>query len=310
MKEKIRRLARIPPQQLRAFEAVARLGSVTRAAAELHVTQPTVSVQLRELAVAVGQPLFEPVGRRLRLTQAGEALQQTVGELTSCWARFDTRLAEIHGLLRGRLRISAVTTAEYFVPDLVGPFAAAHPGVEIELAVENRDREIERLQRADDDLAVMMLPPAGLPLERVPFLDNPLVVIAPPGHRLAGRRIRLAQLAGERWLMREPGSGTRQVAEEHFAAVGFEPTVAMSLGSNEAIKHAVSAGLGVAVVSQLAVQPPSRVAPASAPAGLAILQVARFPIRRHWSVVWRRDQPLTAAARRFVAYLQEPPGVG
>jgi DNA-binding transcriptional LysR family regulator len=305
MKEKIRRLARIPPQQLRAFEAVARLGSVTRAAAELHVTQPTVSIQLRGLAVAVGQPLFEPVGRRLRLTQAGEALQRTVGELTSCWARFDARLAEIDGLLRGRLRIAAVTTAEYFVPDLVGPFAAAHPGVEIELAVENRDRVIERLQRAEDDLAVMMLPPAGLPLERVPFLDNPLVVIAPPGHRLAGRRIRLEQLAGERWLMREPGSGTRQVAEEHFAAVGFEPTVAMSLGSNEAIKHAVSAGLGVAVVSQLVVQPPSGIAPGGAPAGLAMLQVARFPIRRHWSVVWRRDQPLTAAARRFVAYLQE-----
>src|SRR5512135_250302 len=255
MKSRTRRLTRIPPQQLRAFEAVARLGSVTGAAAELHVTQPTVSVQLRELAAAVGEPLFEPAGRKLRLTQAGESLQQTVGEITSCWARFEARLAEIHGLLRGRLRIAAVTTAEYFVPDLVGPFAAAHPGVELELAVENRDRVIERLERAQDDLAVMMLPPSAMPLERVPILDNPLVVIAPAGHRLAGRRIRLAQLAGERWLMREPGSGTRLVAEEHFENVGFAPDVAMSLGSNEAIKHAVAAGLGVAVVSQLVVQP-------------------------------------------------------
>jgi len=307
MKGKRRRLERIPPQQLRAFEAVARLGSVTGAAAELHVTQPTVSVQLRELSAAVGEPLFEPAGRKLRLTQAGEALQQTVGEITSCWAKFDARLAEIHGLLRGRLRIAAVTTAEYFVPDLVGPFAAAHPGVEIELAVENRDRVIERLGRAEDDLAVMMLPPSGLPLERVPFLDNPLVVVAPAGHRLAGRRIRLDQLAGERWLMREPGSGTRLVAEEHFAARRFAPQVGMSLGSNEAIKHAVAAGLGVAVVSRLAVQPPPQAAPA--PHGLAILGVARFPIRRRWSVVWRRDQPLTAAARRFVAYLQERAGL-
>lgn len=307
MKQKRRRLERIPPQQLRAFEAVARLGSVTAAAAELHVTQPTVSVQLRELSVAVGEPLFEPAGRKLRLTQAGEALQQTVGELTSCWARFDARLAEIHGLLRGRLRLAAVTTAEYFVPDLVGPFAAAHPGVEIEIAVENRDRVIERLGRAQDDLAVMMLPPSELPLERVPFLDNPLVVIAPAGHRLAGRRVRLDQLAGERWLMREPGSGTRRVAEEHFAAKGFAPNVAMSLGSNEAIKHAVAAGLGVAVVSQLVVQPTSPDLTGLAPAGLTVLQVAGFPIRRRWSVVWRRDQALTAAARRFVAYLQEPP---
>ena len=306
MKRKRRRLARIPPQQLRAFEAVARLGSVTGAAAELHVTQPTVSVQLRELAVAVGEPLFEPAGRRLRLTQAGEALQQTVGEIASCWARFDARLAEIHGLLRGRLRIAAVTTAEYFVPDLVGPFAAAHPGVEIQLAVENRDRVIERLERAQDDLAVMMLPPSGLPLERVPILDNPLVVIAPAGHRLAGRNIRLSQLAGERWLMREPGSGTRLVAEEHFAARRFAANVVMSLGSNEAIKHAVAAGLGVAVVSRLVVHPPSPAADGPAPSGLAVLQVAGFPIRRRWSVVWRRDQSHTAAARRFVAYLQEP----
>jgi DNA-binding transcriptional LysR family regulator len=307
MKQKRRRLERIPPQQLRAFEAVARLGSVTAAAAELHVTQPTVSVQLRELSLAVGEPLLEPAGRKLRLTQAGEALQQTVGELTSCWARLDARLAEIHGLLRGRLRLAAVTTAEYFVPDLVGPFAAAHPGVEIEIAVENRDRVIERLGRAQDDLAVMMLPPSELPLERVPFLDNPLVVIAPAGHRLAGRRVRLDQLAGERWLMREPGSGTRRVAEEHFAAKEFTPNVAMSLGSNEAIKHAVAAGLGVAVVSELAVQPPAVTATGPAPSGLAVLQVAGFPIRRRWSVVWRRDQALTAAARRFVAYLQEPP---
>ena len=112
MKRRKPHLARIPPQQLRAFEAVARLGSVTGAAAELHVTQPTVSVQLRELAAAIGEPLFEPAGRRLRLTQSGEALQQTVGEITSCWARFEARLAEIHGLLRGRLRIAAVTTAE------------------------------------------------------------------------------------------------------------------------------------------------------------------------------------------------------
>jgi DNA-binding transcriptional LysR family regulator len=307
MKGKTRRLARIPTQQLRAFEAVARLGSVTGAAAELHVTQPTVSVQLRALAEAVGEPLFEPAGRKLRLTQAGEALQQTVAEITSCWARFDARLAEIHGLLRGRLRIAAVTTAEYFVPDLVGPFAAAHPGVELQLAVENRDRVIERLERGEDDLAVMMLPPSDLPLERVPFLDNPLVVIAPAGHRLAGRRIRLGQLAGERWLMREPGSGTRLVAEEHFAAKGFAPNVAMSLGSNEAIKHAIAAGLGVAVLSQFVVQPPSAAATGPARFGLAVLQVAGFPIRRRWSVVWRRDQSLTAAARRFVAYVQEAP---
>jgi len=302
MKRPARSLQRVTPQQVRAFEAVARLGSVTRAAEEMHVTQPTVSVQLRELARAVGEPLFQMTGRRIRLTQAGETLQRTVGEITACWTRFESSMAEIHGLLRGRLRVAAVTTAEYFVPDLVGPFAAEHPGVRIELAIENRDRVVERLNRAEDDLTIMMLPPAGLAVESVPILDNPLVVIAQAQHRLAGRRVRLAQLGGERWLMREPGSGTRLVAEQHFAAAGFLPNVAMSLGSNEAIKHAVAAGLGVAVISRLAVDsslPPRH----RQGAGIAVLDVVRFPIRRSWSVVWRRDQPQTLAAKRFVAYL-------
>jgi LysR family transcriptional regulator, low CO2-responsive transcriptional regulator len=306
------RLLRITPQQLRAFEATARLLSVTRAAQSLHVTQPTVSVQLRELAQAVGEPLFETVGRRIRLTQAGEAMQQTVGEITACWQRFESRLAEFHGLVRGRLRIAAVTTAEYFVPDLVGPFAAAHPGVSIELAVENRDRVVDRLQRNVDDLAVMMLPPDDLPLSAAPFLDNPLVVIAAADHPFAQRdkAIALSRLAKERWLLRETGSGTRMAAEQFFAQRQFVPNVAMSLGSNEAIKHAVNAGLGIAVLSRLAVtqelavarsHPRSRTSARS----LVELKVSGFPIKRQWSVVWRHDQPQSAAAKRFIDYLSQ-----
>ena len=224
---------------------------------------------------------------------------------SNCWRRFESRLAELNGLVRGSLRIAAVTTAEYFVPDLVGPFAAAHPGVEIELAIENRGGVVARLQRGIDDMAVMMMPPEDLPLERQPFLDNPLVVIAPAGHRLAGKRLRLVSLAGERWLMREPGSGTRMAAERHFAELGFDPKVAMSLGSNEAIKHAVAAGLGIALLSMVAVRPPVGRARATTAEGLEILKVAGFPLRRRWSVVWRRDRPLTIAARRFVEHLSE-----
>lgn len=307
-------LLRVTPQQLRAFEATARLLSVTRAAESLHVTQPTVSVQLRELAEAVGEPLFETVGRRIRLTQAGEAMLQAVEEWGAMWQRFESKLAEIHGLVRGRLRIAAVTTAEYFVPDLLGPFAAAHPGVTIDLAVENRDRVIERLQRGVDDLAVMMLPPDDLPLERAPFLDNPLVVVAPSTHPLAHqkKRIALSRLAKERWLLRETGSGTRMAAEQFFAEHQFVPNVVMSLGSNEAIKHAVGAKLGIAVLSRLAMAnnlgaPPhgSEVRSRDRRSGLVELNVSGFPIERQWSVVWRRDQPLSAAAKRFVAYLRE-----
>jgi len=290
---------RITPQQLRAFEAAARLGSITHAARELHVSQPTVSIQLRQLANAVGEPLIEIVGRRLRLTQAGEALQGTIGELGQCWQRLESSLAEARGLVRGRLRIAAVTTAEYFVPDLLGIFAAAHPGVEIELAIENRDRLVERLQRNLDDLTVMMLPPDSLALERVPFLGNPLVVIAARQHLLQGQLLALEQLAQQRWLMREQGSGTRKVAEQHFAECGFVPKVAMSLGSNEAIKHAASAGLGVAVISELAVRAAGVVDPA-----LAILNVGGFPLQRQWFVVWRKDQHQSVAAKRFVEYLK------
>jgi DNA-binding transcriptional LysR family regulator len=305
MKDRVDRLLRTSAQQLRCFEATARLGSVTRAAQELHVTQPTVSVQLRELAHVMGEPLLETAGRRMRLTQAGEVLLQTVAEIRECWERHEARMGEMRGLMRGRLRIAAVTTAEYFVPDLLGPFSAAHPGVDIELAVENRDRVVERLSRGADDLAVMMVAPADMPLQSVPFVDNPLVIIAPPSHPMAGRRLRLSSLAGERWLMREAGSGTRLVAEHHFAHAGFEPRVAMSLGSNEAIKHAVAAGLGVAVISRLAVQPELD-APRSR-ARLVELQVAGFPIKRRWSVVWRKDLPHTLAARRLVEYLQRHP---
>ena len=300
MTTRIDRLLRVSAQQLRCFEAAARLGSITRAAEELHVTQPTVSVQLRELAGFLGEPLLQVHGRRLRLTEAGEALQQTVAELRGCWERFDARVGEIRGLLRGTLRIAAVTTAEYFVPDLLGPFAAAHPGIDIELAIENRDRIVARLQRGSDDLCVMMLPPPDLPLDSVPFLDNPLDIVAPATHRLAGRAVELAALADERWLMREPGSGTRTVAEAHFAAEGFQPRVAMSLGSNEALKHAVAAGLGIAVLSRIAVRDARSADDAPA---LVALPVRGFPLRQRWYAVWRRDRPRSPASRRLAEYL-------
>jgi LysR family transcriptional regulator, low CO2-responsive transcriptional regulator len=306
MPSPIKRLMRISPQQLRAFEATARLMSITRAARELHVSQPTISVQLRQLAELVGEPLFEPLGRGIRLTLAGEALVDAVGDISTAWQRFEGRLSDLRGLVRGRLRIAAVTTAEYFVPDLLGPFGVQHPGIDIELAVENRDRVIARLHQQIDDLAVMMLPPEDLPLQSLPFLDNPLVVIAAAQHPLAGRGhpVPLEALSGERWLMREPGSGTRWVAERHFAAHGFTPRLAMSLGSNEALKHAVGAGLGIGVISALAVAPPGQGGHHDGHAPWVPLPVAGFPIHRQWSLVWRTDLPLAPPARQFVTYLE------
>ncbi len=318
----LKRLMRITPQQLRAFEAVARLLSVTRAARELHVSQPTVSVQLRQLAELVGEPLFEPMGRGIRLTHAGTLLQDTANELAHCWQGFESRLAEFRGLTRGRLRLAAVTTAEYFVPDLLGPFGAMHPGIDIELAVENRARVIARLHQQADELAVMMLPPDDLRLHSLPFLDNPLTVIAHRNHPLAARSApaALEELAHDRWLMREVGSGTRWVAERHFSAQGFSPRIAMSLGSNEALKHAVGAGFGVAVISRLAIGGASAVPDATAGTAPGAgsntpwveLPIQGFPLVRPWLLVWRADALLPAPARQFVSYLQSrhatPPG--
>jgi LysR family transcriptional regulator, low CO2-responsive transcriptional regulator len=213
-------------------------------------------------------------------------------------------MAEMHGLVRGRLRIAAVTTAEYFVPDLLGPFVEAYPGVDIELAVENRDRVVDYLARGTFDLAVMMLPPDDLPLHAQRFLNNPLVVIAKAGHALAGRRIKLATLSNERWLMREPGSGTRMAAKQYFQVQGLDAQVAMNLGSNEAIKHAVAAGPGIAVVSQLAVVDDLARSDSQKISKLVALKVLGFPLKRHWSVVWRKDQAQSAAASMFVNYLQ------
>ena len=197
--------------QLRTFEAVARLGGVGKAAAALHLAQPTASTQLRELAAAVGLPLFEPRGRGLALTAEGELLQRTVQELFATWRRFEEDAADLRGLKAGRLRVAAVTTAEYFLPALIGPFAHAHPGIVIELAVENRDAVVRRLQQGEDELAVMMLPPTDPPLERWPFLENPLVVVAPRGH-CAGRSRAAAAGAADGRAAPDARGGLRHAA--------------------------------------------------------------------------------------------------
>ncbi len=291
---------RISLTQLRSFEAVARLGGIGRAADVLHLAQPTVSMQLRELAAALELSLLEPQGRGVRLTPHGELLAQTARDLFERWSRFQEEAAELSGGQRGRLRISAVTTAEYFLPELIGPYALAHPGVQVELAVENRDAVVRRLAQGEDELAVMMLPPPELPLERWPFLENPLVVVAASGHALAGRkRISLMRLLNEPLLAREAGSGTRRAADQMLQQAGLEWPPRMALGSNEAIKHSVAAGLGVAVLSRHAL--------GSDPArdGLAVLSVQGFPIRRMWHFVWRKDRRLSRPAAAFLADVRE-----
>jgi len=286
-------------RQLAVFETVARHLSFTRAAEELHLTQPTVSVQMRELTSAAGLPLFEQIGKKVSLTAAGLELRRTVVDVFEAWARFESAVADLQGLKRGRLALAAVTTASYFVPRLLGPFSRRYPQVDIALEIANRDAVIERLAANRDDLYIMGAPPEHLDIEKIAVLDNPLVVLAARDHPLArARRIPLAQLAGERFVAREPGSGTRMAADRHFRAHGIERVIRMALGSNEAVKQAVAGGLGISVLSLHTLTAAELRGP------LRILDVTGFPIRRRWYAVHRRGKQLSVVARTFLEYLR------
>lgn len=286
-------------RQLRTFEAVARLKSFSRAADELHVTQPTVSKQIRLLHEEVGLPLLEQIGKKVFLTEAGEQLYATCADWLETWGRFEQTVADLKGIKQGRLRIAAVTTTKYFMPRLLGPFCAQYPGIDIALEVVNRDRLLERLARNQDDLYVMGVPPDGLDIEREPFMDNPLVVLAPASHAMARRkRIRFAELANEPFIVRERGSGTRLTIERAFEERSVPLKIRMELGSNEAIKQAVAGGLGLALLSQ------STLSHDPTQSEVAILNVEGFPIRRSWYVVRPRDKQLSVVANAFLEFLR------
>ncbi|NIR61997.1 MAG: LysR family transcriptional regulator [Gammaproteobacteria bacterium] len=286
-------------RQLRVFESVARNLSYTGAAAELHLTQPAVSMQIKQLEENVGLPLFEQVGRRTHPTEAGRELHATCREIFGALERYAMTVSELKGLKRGTLRLGVITTAEYFAPRVLGPFCQAHPGIDVSLEVTNREGLLERLGNNVDDLYIFGQPPEGLEVEAIAFLENPLVVLAARDHPLAGRRrIPLSRLAEEPFLTREPGSGTRLATERLFTEHGLRPKVRMELGSNEAIKHAVAGGLGVSVLSRHTLALEGETNP------ITILDVEEFPIRRHWYVVYPRGKKPSVVARAFLEYLQ------
>ncbi|MEZ5738067.1 MAG: LysR family transcriptional regulator [Burkholderiaceae bacterium] len=285
-------------RQMQMFVALADTGSVSLAARACHVSQPTASMQLREMTQAVGLPLHEVIGRRIRLTDAGRQLADTARGMLDQWAGFGQAVDQMKGLTRGRLRLSVVSTAKYFVPRLLGGFCHHYPDIDIALEVLNRDAIVERLRAGLDDLVIMSIPPADLDLDQQAFLANPLVVIAPLAHPLAARRrIRLAQLGEQPMILREPGSGTRMSCDAAFARQGFDPRVRLTLGSNEAIKQVVAAGMGIGIVSRHAL------VPRPADEGLAVLPVGGFPIHANWFIVRRRQRRLSPIAQAFEQHL-------
>lgn len=287
-------------RQLRAFEAVARLGSFSRAAEELHITQPTVSKQIRQLTDAIGLPLIEQIGKRLHLTEAGERLHATCADWLRTWGRFEQSIADLKGLKEGKLRICTVSTTKYFMPRVLGPFCREYPGIDIHMEVVNRDRLLDRLARNEDDLYVMGVPPEDWQIESEPLIENPLVLIAPVTHSLVGQsRVPFSVLAGESFIVRERGSGTRMTMERTFQERGVPLNVRMELGSNEALKQAVAGGLGLAVVSR------STLRSGSHTGELVELDVEGFPIERYWYLVHPRGKELSVVARTFREFLRE-----
>lgn len=295
-------------RQLRAFEAVARLRSFSRAAEEMHVTQPTVSKQIKLLNEQVDMPLLEQLGKKVFLTAAGQELYTTCAEWLEVWGRFEQTIANLKGLKQGRLRIAAVTTAKFFMPRILGPFCARYPGIDIALEVINRDRLLERLSHNEDDLYVMGVPPEDLDIESKAFMDNPLVVLAPASHPMVARNnIPFTELANETFLVRERGSGTRMTMERVFQERNTPLRIKMELGSNEAIKQAVAGGLGLALLSR------STLNLDQGQKELAVLDVQGFPIMRAWYVVRQKGKQLSVVAQTFLEFLHshvellEPP---
>jgi len=284
-------------RQLQVFESAARHLSLSRAAEELHLSQPGVSMQMKKLSEAIGHPLLEQSGKRVQLTDQGQDLITATHQIFSALKRFELSLVARSGLTEGVLRLAVISTATYFIPRLLSEFAQLHPGVKASLRVANREQLLDTLTAGLEDIYILGQPPEGLAVTAIPFMDNPLVVLAAPDHPLAQKKnIALTRLAEEPWLLREPGSGTRKAVERLFQDNNLSLTPRIELGNNEAIKQAILTGLGISVLSRhtLALHDATQ---------FAILDVQGFPIIRQWYAVYPAGRQRSVVARTFIDFL-------
>ncbi|MGF1540367.1 MAG: LysR substrate-binding domain-containing protein [Pleurocapsa sp.] len=286
--------------QLKVFETVARHGSFTRAAEELFITQPTVSSQVKQLTKAVGLPLFEQIGKSLYLTDAGKDLLITCQDVFERLENFEMKIADLKGTKQGQLRLGVITTAKYFVPRLLGSFCQDYPGIDVALNVTNHQEIKQRMIANEDDLYVVSNPPQDIDLSCKPFLDNPLVVVAKKDHPLANKNnISIDCLNDQPFIMREPGSGTRDAIIKLFEQHNISVKVKLELGSNEAIKHAIAGGLGISILSEHCL------ISEGVSGELTVLDVEYFPIKRRWYVCALAGKKLSVIAETFFDYLLE-----
>ncbi|MCO1335442.1 LysR family transcriptional regulator [Microbulbifer sp. OS29] len=283
-------------RQLEILLCVYELGNISAAARALHLTQPSVSMQLAKLSEAVGLPLYYSVARQLRFTQAGRTLVESAREILKSYEYLELKLAKLRGLDIGSLQLAVVTTAKYFIPHLIGEFYERHPHLDIHFRVGNRQQIVDYTGEDDDDFYVFSHPPKNQDLELVEFLPNRLLAIAPEKHPLATRKnISLQEFADCPFLRREEGSGTRHAIEHFLQKRHVDPKIRMTIESNEAIKHAVMSGLGVSILSEHTLAFGGR-------SGLSILDVDELPIVTHWYLARRKSRPLSPAAQKFLEY--------
>lgn len=285
-------------RQLRLVLALSETGSVSAAARVMNVTQPTASMQLKEVSDAIGLPLYEVVARKVYMTEVGSEFARTARTIAIEWEGFEQRVDARKGYTRGTLRVAVVSTAKYFVPRLLGIFCKRYPEIDISFEVLNRDGVVSRLRNNLDDLYVMSKPPADIDLVDKTFMANPLVVIAATSSPLAKRKqLVLAELAEEKFILREKGSGTRMAVDNHFKATRFRPNLRLELGSNEAIKESVAGGLGISVLSSHALHGHA------SEHGVCVLNIQGFPIESNWHVVHPKGKKLSPIASVFKSYL-------
>jgi LysR family transcriptional regulator, low CO2-responsive transcriptional regulator len=288
-------------RQLQVFEKVASHLNYSRAAEQLYLSQPAVSMQIKQLEGHIGLALFEQMGKKIFLTEAGRELFHYARNIAQQLVEMEAMFDEMKGLGQGKLTLSVVNTANYFTPQLLATFCLRHPHINVQLQVANRDAVLKQLSDNNTDLAIMGQPPSGLDLSSKQFLDNPLVVIAAPSHPLAKlKKIKFAQLAEQTFLSREPGSGTRSAMERVFAQHHIQPRISMEMETNEAIKQAVQAGMGLGILSLHSIELELETK------RLVVLNVEHFPLLRHWFVVHRSNKRLSSAALAFKAFLLEP----
>jgi DNA-binding transcriptional LysR family regulator len=284
-------------RQLEILLAVYVHGSITAATEALHLTQPTISMQLKKLSDAIGLPIYDQVGKKLVFTEAGIAAVNAARDILARFEDLEIQLSDFKGLKAGTLRLGIVTTAKYFIPHLLGEFCKLYPAIDVQMNVANRGQILERLERGEDDFYVFSHPPETDEIELFDFLPNPLVAIAPLGHPMTQKgKITLAEFAQYPFLMREPGSGTRYAIEEHMKKYGIKLNLKMTIESNEAIRHAVMAGLGVSILSSHTLSYGGHV-------GLQEINVSRIPIVLNWQLARLKSKRMSIIASTFLDYV-------